>query len=543
MKKIIKNSLTRAVALAALTMAGACTKDFETINVDPINPTETTDEYLFNSMLSSMQLGWDEQLFLFNDVFYPASQLAPVTAEPENEITLVASRGRENAWNDYYNFLKNAKLLESRLSASDVADPDIFQNELAMVKIVIAYETLRMTDMFGSIPFSEAGLGFSKENQIIRPKYDSQEAIYRKLLEDLQWAAGALVTEDGATTPAGNGYASFGEYDTFLKGDLLHWKKFANSLLLRHAFRIEGRDAALAEEIVSDILNNGKPLIGEGEDAGLWPEQLAWETDSHYWSFRESGRLRLGTVLWNMMADGNAADGSGIFDPRMRVFFETNNQGDWRTLPMSFGADRAGLDVSGNPYWNSREDAANYQADKASQSAFHFELIRDRLYMPELMITAAEVAFLKAEAFIKGYASGNAQQAYEDGVRLSVEFWTELAHNSPYWTHAKPALPTGAQLQAMMNNPKVKWNPANGLELIYAQRWINYLRQPLQAWCLSRQTGLTPAQDDVEGLTYAVTRVPYPAGESNYNAENYNAEVERLGGEDSPYLKVWWDIN
>src|SRR5690606_30503479 len=116
-----------------------------------------------------------------------------------------------------------------------------------------------------------------------------------------------------------------------------------------------------------------------------------------------SGRLRLGTVLWNMMADGSAPDGSGIFDPRMRVFFETNNQGDWRTLPMSFG-DRAGLDVAGNPYWNSREDAVNYESDKAAQSAFHFELISDKLYMPELMITAAEVAFLKAEAYVKGYA-------------------------------------------------------------------------------------------------------------------------------------------
>lgn len=66
-----------------------------------------------------------------------------------------------------------------------------------MEKIILAYKTFKVTDLFGDIPFSEAGYGFQDVNQL-HPKFDAQESIYKTLLNELQWASQHL--DPAATT-------------------------------------------------------------------------------------------------------------------------------------------------------------------------------------------------------------------------------------------------------------------------------------------------------------------------------------------------------
>ena len=42
-----------------------------------------------------------------------------------------------------------------------------------------------LVDLFGDIPYSEAGLAFA-ESPIFRAKYDRQEEIYKSLIKDLE---------------------------------------------------------------------------------------------------------------------------------------------------------------------------------------------------------------------------------------------------------------------------------------------------------------------------------------------------------------------
>ena len=37
----------------------------------------------------------------------------------------------------------------------------------------------------------------------------------------------------------------------------------------------------------------------------------------------------MGTTMWNLMSSNNNTNGSGIFDPRCPLFYETNNAGEW----------------------------------------------------------------------------------------------------------------------------------------------------------------------------------------------------------------------
>jgi len=72
------------------------------------------------------------------------------------------------------------------------------------------------------------------------------------------------------------------------------------------------------------------------------------------------------------------------------------------------------------------------------------------------------------------------------------------------------------------------------LKLIITQQWIDHFRQPWEAFCLTRRTGLTPREG--EPLNYF--RLPYPPSEAENNPENWSAQVAKMGG-DLTTVKMW----
>ncbi len=63
-----------ALVLACLWISQSCTKDFETLNQDPKNPTETTMPMLFNGILSYLPLAYNEMSAIHNGRYYYHSQ-------------------------------------------------------------------------------------------------------------------------------------------------------------------------------------------------------------------------------------------------------------------------------------------------------------------------------------------------------------------------------------------------------------------------------------------------------------------------------------
>ena len=169
-------------ALTTILLVGACTKDFEKINQNPFFPTTTDVGPLFNSVLESLQLGWEEQFYLHNETLYGITQQAALTAATFQNISI----GTENAWQRYYFALANIRELERRFDEWE-GEPQALDNVRAQVKIVLAYKTFRLTDLFGDMPFFDAGRGF-QSLEFIEPKFDSQESVYKFLLEELAWA-------------------------------------------------------------------------------------------------------------------------------------------------------------------------------------------------------------------------------------------------------------------------------------------------------------------------------------------------------------------
>ncbi|WP_177230432.1 SusD/RagB family nutrient-binding outer membrane lipoprotein [Chitinophaga sp. CF118] len=520
-------------------ICASCTKDFQELNTTHNAPSSTTIGPLINRIDSSLFLGSTEQGAIHNDYYYPITQLAATAASS----AFVLSNGVDEIWNNYYSTLQDINLVQDKINA--VADQESMKNIQAVLYILRAYKTFRATDQFGDIPYFKAGKAYTGSVSSFRVAYDSQQLIYDSLLADLAWAVKNINTAASPVTTQGNAYQTLGSYETFLGGDMTKWQKFANSLRLRYAMQMVEKDAATATPIIQDALNNGVGLIGDDEDICLWPASLGgYDVASRWFSFSTGGTglVRMSSTMWNMVSN-NTTD-AGIFDPRAKLFVETNAAGNW--APYVIGVSQ-GDNI--NAYTYASTDPTNKNG--SIYSLINWYLIRDEWYIPEPIMTAAEVHFLKAEAYARGLGASldltTAETEYKAGITASVNFWYKIAGNtktaSEDWTAVAPSTPTTLEMQTFLANPKVLFTgtAADALSKIYAQEWLSYFRQPWLAFNLWRRTGSTPV-DASSNPTSAYTtfyRLPYAQDEAVNNTDNYNTQISKMGGNNTNY-KVWW---
>src|ERR1044072_7987372 len=117
-------------------------------------------------------------------------------------------------------------------------------NMYNMARIYQSYIFMILTDEFGDIPYSQGGAGLAE--RILLPKYDRQQDIYPKIIQELTEAAAALTTTANIETG-----------DMLYAGDVAKWKKFAYSLLLRAGMRLSKIDAAKAQSAVQAAFAGG----------------------------------------------------------------------------------------------------------------------------------------------------------------------------------------------------------------------------------------------------------------------------------------------
>jgi hypothetical protein len=512
-------------------MMMGCRKDFEEINKPWKEPGDAEIGPLFNEIVKSLQLQWQEQT-TFTSFIYPATQLGIIVG---NTAYLPETAGTD-LWNNYYGALADSRLLESKIAAK--ADQSKMVHIKSMLKVMMAYKTLRMVDYFGGIPYFNGGR-VAEGAAYYRVAYDDPKVIYESCLADLEAAVANLKADPTQE--------SLQSYETFFKGDIALWAKFANSLRLRYAIRMYEVNKAAAETIIAAALQ--QPLIAEGEDVGLWPKKISGLVlGGRDWSF-SSCYLRLGTTVWHQMSDNDNEDGSGIFDPRCQVFFEPNTAGKWKAYPQNPDASAPG--DGGTPYSSVRE--TDWQGAKGivNFSTFNFYMGRDGATIPELMLTADEVHFMKAEIYLRGMGVSKnvtlAGDEYQKGIKSAVNLAYQQALDCIIWKVNKPAgLPDATAMNKLLTNPKVAFKTADeaaALKQIYAQQWLGAFRQPEQAWALQKRTNYATPMETVNAQLYATNRygsmkrLTYPSKEQDYNFANWTAAT---GGQDSETKKLWW---
>src|SRR5574344_1989754 len=235
MKKIKIYKLSIVLLIAGLVQQG-CTNGFESMNRDWQNPTQATIPTMMNYVLSTFELGWQEQNAIHNGYYYAVTQQL-ANAAPRYVIT----QGETEIWNNYYSALRTIRALEKMLASNSSnlkAD-----NISAMLKVCLAYKTLRTCDYFGDMPFTKAGYGNEGSSEYLRPVYDKEQDIYKACLDMLKEAANSFVdnTSDQIVS-VGDPYNIFWNSAFVSKTDYTMWRKFANSIRLRYAMQISTVD-------------------------------------------------------------------------------------------------------------------------------------------------------------------------------------------------------------------------------------------------------------------------------------------------------------
>lgn len=535
MKHNIKNRAARIFILSGLSMSlllSSCDKDFGDINRAWDNRTFSAEiPALFNKVVSSL-VDPGTAGTIHTSWIYQNTQLAGMYAASgyrmDNQVGAM--------WNNYYTALANARKMEQLMDASP--DAAKMTNVKAMLKTLIAYQTLRTTFMYGDMPYSESGKAFTEGAAYYRPKYDSQADIIKAALADLKWAV------DNFTSATGE--MSLSSYETLFANDITKWTKFANSIRLRYALAIHQKDAATANAAIAEAL--AKPLLEASENLGLYPASIPnYFNDRGGW-YRGNSYIRMGSTMWNAMSSSNATNGSGIFDLRCKILFEPNKAGEWVPYPQVPGSStptEVGNSGGNDPYSESR--LTNWVVSGTYNYApLNFFYTADRTF-PQLLITGSEVSLIKAEIYNRGIGgaaanAATAKMAYDEGIKESVKFWYKLANGSSVWTVNKPAAaPASAELDAMMTNAAIAYSatPATALSQIYKQHWIALFHQPFEAWVLARRTNYaTPGVAlPSSSPAYNIFRLIYPQTEIDSNNENWRSAT---GGTDSPNKKPWF---
>jgi hypothetical protein len=284
------------------------------------------------------------------------------------------------------------------------------------------------------------------------------------------------------------------------------------------------------------------------ESACIWPALSGFKNESLNWSFREHNGLRMGSCMWHQLSSSEAPSGTGIFDPRAYIYFEPDGNNEWVPFPQN--PDLTTPSAGGVPYGEHRDDAGNFniKGDNCNYSPFNYFVVRDQDFMPIILITGAEVHFIKAEAYFRGIGviqdKDQADIEYMNGINASVEWWKKVASASKLPLSGLKfsdvyTIPQNLNAASVLNHFG-SWNAGSEeekLKFIYTQCWIDAFRQPWEAYALARRTGMTPR----EGDPLSHFRMPYPPSEAQYNDVNCNQAIARQGG-DSPQSKLWWAL-
>ncbi len=489
------------IVLFAL-LISACDKGFEDLNVNPTKPTQVS---VANKLTAA-------QLFASSERYdnWRAGLIYQSTMMQHFATTAGYWSGDKYTWNRGYasslmdRYYENAvKSLEDMLVQLDEEESPEEMKAITRIMRVFVYS--RLTDLYGDIPYSEAGKAVLEG--ILTPKYDAQSDIYADMLKELEESAAAL----------SSGVSGFGDADIIFNGDQGKWKRLGNSLMLRLGLRLIKVDPTAAQEWATKAIAGG--VMTSNEDIFYVPHTIGPEGVNQNGNgevFQADGNPRLSKTFVDFMQAGN--------DPRLPIL--GSRRGDGSTAIADLQGFPNGLDSQMLMDLTGEEDTDAYAEPSA---------IIKGLDAPMIFQTYAEVEYMLAEANVRWGIGGDAETHYNNGVTAAMKTLSLYGEAA--------VIDDAAISDYLAANP---FDPANALEQINTQYWAVTFLNEYESFANWRRTGfpvLTPVNypGNVTGGTIP-RRLSYSESEQTNNPANYQEAIDRQGS-DELTTRVWWDVN
>lgn len=483
----MKKAINKILALVLLVViATGCSKlsDFGDINTNPgVTNAPITSALLTNVLSGLVGYSTDLRGGLYCQ-YFSETQYTDVSLY---SLPQLSSTGFYNGnLNDLENIIaqntNDATKLRAAINGAN-------ENQIAIARILQSYIFWTITDRWGDIPYSDALKGDPNVT------FDRQEDIYKGVIATLTAAVDMFV--DGGAAIKG---------DIHYKGDIVKWKKFANSVRVLMAIRLSNRfpgasdyaatqlKAALSHPagVLENSSDNLKVTAPGGNFRSRW--FALYDGRSDYAVSRE---------IINMMVAMN--------DTRVNAYGSS-------LIGVPYGLVRTGPNgaeafTSANPTW-ARIMSAEWRTETA----------------PVYILTAGSVWLARAEAADRGWTTENMINAYERGIAESHRQWNLADPNPAFYGGVELTNPAGTGA-----------NLAN----IHLQQYIAFYPDGTAGWSNWRRTGvpaLIPTPFATVDPKVIPKRYTYGTAEWATNASAVEAAILRMSstGLDSPNYPVWW---
>jgi hypothetical protein len=505
MRKTTKYILGLCITFGLL---AGCDNGFDELNTNKtlatsINPLFSLNTAIVNTAPPGTTLPYE--LAIVQQIVSPNSGV--IAGGNFNQDNRSVTRG---LWENYYrNVLKNTTDVIAK--TKDEASRSNLYN---MTRIIRANAGMILTDTYGDIPFLEAGEGFLTNN--VTPRYDAQQDVYESILTELDEASAGL----DAAKPIEAQDALYG-------GDIIKWKRFGYSLLLRAAMRLTKVDLAKAQQYAAKAAAGGV-MQSNADNAFIRHTAAFTNAVGNTLNSTEANNYYLTETFVNYLKSTK--------DPRLASIAV-------RYVGAKNGAEQVATRVNkdttvqiGMPMGYDNASIASVVTAKGLASFYDFsQLDRNRMGKndaPNFLVTYAQTQLLLAEAAVRGWVQGDAAALYSNGIKAHME------QLSSYVDAAVPAASINTYLAA---NPL---DPAKALEQINTQYWVaSFLNGP-EAFANFRRSGfpnLPPNPypgKDIQGTF--IRRLTYPDAEFSVNSGNIQEAISRQGV-DKLDTRIWWD--
>jgi hypothetical protein len=517
--------------LLAVFLLISCNKWESNINDDPNSPPSTISTTSKSTDYEPQQFMSDMLWLTIHGLDYCYWNVVAAVCEYHGKTLSLSQGNRHQAWHAFDDsndggpwtncYLDAAKIKAMRSVAKAVND----KRYIAVADIWECYTFFCLTNLYGPIPYSETMAASST----ITPVYDSQKSIYFALTAKLK-AAGLAIESNASAIDAST--------DAIFSGDMLKWKKFANTMLIRYAMYMYAAapDSAVAvlNEIVADPTTY--PVMTSNDDNALY----------HY-----SGISPYSSQLYKLSKSKiEEAPFSNIFierlvslkDPRLPIYArpveKVHSDSTLNVLPHNSGTAKYAGHIYGICSDNSYAGAWNEGVNYASKLGYYFRTedasgnaTSASATHPMALAIYSEMLFFLAEARENGLiTTGTAKAYYEDAIKASFDQYGASFTSTDY-TSAFASADRLSSADIYLSQPDVSYNGSRDkLTLIAEQKWIASFLLSWEPYFDHRRTMLPKFRASSGAEAYVNTgsgtkfpsRADYPTSEASTNETNYN---------------------
>ena len=477
----------------------ASCKKLEEINVDPNRVTET------HPQLQRTQIEWDA--FRYNQgtgSLYAEKILVQTDGE---------SAGQYYKW-DRSDFTPYSRMRDVTKMIEEATRINS-NSYIALGKFFRAFYFLNLTLTFGDVPYSQALQGETQETYT-PPAYDAQKDVFKGILAELKEANDLLANEN--TIIAG---------DIIYNGNVAQWRKAINAFRLKVLMLLskkEGDGDLNVKAAFSQIVNSEPLFAGNADDAQL---VFLNQEGNRYPEFNSSGYgsgMYMDSTFIRRLQDRE--------DPRLFIYCTQTKNAEDAGLPVNdFNAYEGGDPAA--PYAEVNTKAANGKTSKVN-NRYH----KDPTTEPMTLIGYAEQQLIIAEAVVRGWVAGDAEDYYNKGVKASFKFYGTYAKGLEQYVTETIA---GAYLAKSINSLATAATEEAKIEKIVTQRYLrSFLQSPWGPFFDHLRTGY-PSFRRPAGVNIPFRWI-YPQAEYNNNAENVATAIKSQFGEGNDKIssKPWW---